>query len=197
MSGKRSRSKPDAPQPSESLEDTVQRTVTSVLRTIAPSKRYEFRRKAKLLLCEAVCKTVPKDYAALAEQWKNAAGPARAAEIEEHVYWDHFAFDERTYSERIRCLGRHLPSAADELLRLDPGYVAGMSASELTMTAEIPFVVEQKEQKDIYGAKSEIRCRKCNSSTSYESIQLRGADEPATVFYKCDNRKCNRLWRGC
>jgi DNA-directed RNA polymerase III subunit RPC11 len=40
-------------------------------------------------------------------------------------------------------------------------------------------------------------CAKCKGTEAYFlQIQIRSADEPMTVFYKCINTSCGHQWRG-
>lgn len=41
-----------------------------------------------------------------------------------------------------------------------------------------------------------FRCGKCKErNTSYHELQIRSADEPATIFITCLNPKCKNQWR--
>lgn len=43
---------------------------------------------------------------------------------------------------------------------------------------------------------TKINCEKCLNDTAYYiQMQTRSADEPATIFYKCTNTKCNNTWK--
>jgi DNA-directed RNA polymerase subunit M/transcription elongation factor TFIIS len=177
MSKKRPRSKVESPVGNEPLEESVQKTVSGTLKLLKPGNRHQYRKKAKKLLEDAFAKSTPKH----SSDWKTRSKEF-AATVESQLYFTYFVFDEPTYGDKIRMLCRHVPPIIDIVSKLDPVFVAGMSPAELTMAEDVPFVAEQKIQEDIYGTKSEVLCRKCGSSTSYESKQLRGADEPATIF---------------
>jgi DNA-directed RNA polymerase subunit M/transcription elongation factor TFIIS len=39
-------------------------------------------------------------------------------------------------------------------------------------------------------------CPKCgNNEARYIQIQIRSADEPATIFYTCTDKECKHNWR--
>lgn len=40
-----------------------------------------------------------------------------------------------------------------------------------------------------------IRCSDCGSPASYKELQIRSADESATLFFKCTNDGCGKTWR--
>jgi DNA-directed RNA polymerase III subunit RPC11 len=69
------------------------------------------------------------------------------------------------------------------------------------MGSQIP--VKTKEVDDVLGGeaawanvqKTTIRCERCSHPQAYyREIQIRSADEPTTIFYKCANPKCNYQW---
>lgn len=68
------------------------------------------------------------------------------------------------------------------------------------ITRSIPL--KKKEVDDVLGgeeawrnvAKTDINCPKCPSGQAYfMEVQIRSADEPATLFYKCT--QCGHRWR--
>ena len=45
-------------------------------------------------------------------------------------------------------------------------------------------------------AKTDATCKKCENDKAYfKEIQIRSADEPATLFFKCSNINCGFEWR--
>lgn len=39
------------------------------------------------------------------------------------------------------------------------------------------------------------KCPRCSHPKAYfKEMQTRSADEPATIFYKCENKKCGHQW---
>ena len=45
-------------------------------------------------------------------------------------------------------------------------------------------------------AKTDATCKKCENDKAYfKEIQIRSADEPATLFFKCSNIECGYEWR--
>lgn len=41
-----------------------------------------------------------------------------------------------------------------------------------------------------------VTCPACSAGQAYfMEVQIRSADEPATIFYKCVNPECNHIWR--
>lgn len=63
---------------------------------------------------------------------------------------------------------------------------------------------EKKQLDSIYGVKeawenvatTEATCKKCENDRAYfKEIQIRSADEPATLFFKCANIACGFEWR--
>lgn len=61
---------------------------------------------------------------------------------------------------------------------------------------------ERKRVDDVLGGedawknvdRTKVSCAKCDGEEAYfMQIQIRGADEPTTVFYKCAT--CARQWR--
>ena len=68
------------------------------------------------------------------------------------------------------------------------------------VSKRVPTV--RKEVDDVLGgaeawanvAKTDMRCRECNYHQAYfMEIQIRSADEPATLFFKCVS--CGYQWR--
>lgn len=62
------------------------------------------------------------------------------------------------------------------------------------------FVMKRKEQeekiltKELVSNSAVSKCYKCNEKNVYtQSIQTRGSDEPATIFYSC--LTCGNKWR--
>lgn len=62
------------------------------------------------------------------------------------------------------------------------------------------FVIKRKEQEDkllkkeLVSNSSITKCYKCKEKNVFvQSIQTRGSDEPATIFYTC--LTCNNKWR--
>ena len=63
---------------------------------------------------------------------------------------------------------------------------------------------ESKKVDDVLGGASawenvdqtDADCEKCDNTRAYfMQIQIRSADEPSTIFYKCTNHKCQNQWR--
>lgn len=113
------------------------------------------------------------------------------------------------YMQRIRSLCSHACKDPDRFTTLDPGLVGTMDASEMVKGLDdISMIQEPIKQRDIFQvafmdgsvliciqAKSEIRCKQCKSrNVTYFELHTRSADEPATVFYTCEN--CDAHWRG-
>ena len=45
-------------------------------------------------------------------------------------------------------------------------------------------------------AKTNATCKKCENDKAYfKEIQIRSADEPATLFFKCSNLECGFEWK--
>ncbi|ORZ40003.1 putative Rpc11-DNA-directed RNA polymerase III subunit C11 [Catenaria anguillulae PL171] len=64
--------------------------------------------------------------------------------------------------------------------------------------------LERKEVDDVLGgekawenvAATEAQCPKCEHPRAYfRELQIRSADEPMTVFYKCANMDCQYQWK--
>ena len=62
---------------------------------------------------------------------------------------------------------------------------------------------ENKQVDSVLGGKeswenveqTNVVCPKCSNGKAYfKQIQIRSADEPATLFYKCTNVDCNHQW---
>mmetsp|Transcript_21247 Transcript_21247/g.67267 ORF Transcript_21247/g.67267 Transcript_21247/m.67267 type:complete len:111 (+) Transcript_21247:105-437(+) len=65
-------------------------------------------------------------------------------------------------------------------------------------------LLENKKVDDVLGGedawknvdKTEASCSACGASEAYfMQIQIRSADEPASIFYKCINVSCGYRWR--
>jgi DNA-directed RNA polymerase III subunit RPC11 len=63
---------------------------------------------------------------------------------------------------------------------------------------------EKKQVDSIFGGKeawenvgkTDVTCPKCGNDKAYfKQIQIRSADEPSTLFYKCSNIDCAHDWR--
>lgn len=63
---------------------------------------------------------------------------------------------------------------------------------------------EKKQVEAVFGgkdmwenvAKTDATCKKCEYDKAYfKEIQIRSADEPATIFFKCANIECGYEWR--
>ena len=63
---------------------------------------------------------------------------------------------------------------------------------------------DKKEVDLVYGGKeewenvpvTEVICPKCGNNKAYfKEIQTRSADEPTTLFYKCNNTQCWYEWK--
>lgn len=63
---------------------------------------------------------------------------------------------------------------------------------------------ENKQVETILGGKemwenvatTDATCKKCENDKAYfKEIQIRSADEPATLFFKCSNLICGFEWR--
>ncbi|CAO3659500.1 unnamed protein product [Umbelopsis vinacea] len=64
--------------------------------------------------------------------------------------------------------------------------------------------LKRKEVDDVLGGaaawenvdSTEVECEKCGHGRAYfMQIQIRSADEPSSIFYKCCNDKCQNQWR--
>ena len=40
-----------------------------------------------------------------------------------------------------------------------------------------------------------LQCRKCGSASDFMPLQIRGGDEPMTIFATCTNQKCRFKWK--
>jgi DNA-directed RNA polymerase subunit M/transcription elongation factor TFIIS len=115
--------------------------------------------------------------------------------IEQAVYENYFVFENSEYCEKIRALCRHIPKDPERFLTLDPTFVGTMSIGEM-FGKSLDFKDEIKTQKDIFGSKSEVKCKKClregrpGTDVFYEEKNTRGADEGGTVMYKCQHPDC-------
>ncbi|KAI8992546.1 putative DNA-directed RNA polymerases III 12.5 kDa polypeptide [Pilobolus umbonatus] len=65
-------------------------------------------------------------------------------------------------------------------------------------------VLKRKEVDDVLGGaeawknvdSTEVTCPKCEHERAYfMQIQIRSADEPSSIFYKCCNEECQFQWR--
>lgn len=66
------------------------------------------------------------------------------------------------------------------------------------------MILQRKPVDDVFGGEEswknvdsiEVCCPKCeNQRAYYMQIQIRSADEPSTIFYKCCNENCKHQWR--
>ena len=106
------------------------------------------------------------------------------------------------------CLGNPANQLVDLLVsdRIDPGRLAEMNRTEL-ITAEERIKLETLQQlaqrfeddsNPVYILQgletNQFWCRGCNTNkTHYIERQTRSADEPMTIFVRCDN--CGKQWR--
>ncbi|KAJ4832012.1 hypothetical protein Tsubulata_026005 [Turnera subulata] len=61
---------------------------------------------------------------------------------------------------------------------------------------EIEPVFTLEDMRKGGGAETEATCPHCNfGRATYQQLQIRSADEPATTFYFCLNEKCGKMWR--
>ncbi|XP_057439690.1 DNA-directed RNA polymerase III subunit RPC10-like [Lotus japonicus] len=59
---------------------------------------------------------------------------------------------------------------------------------------EIDPVISYDDMKN--APTTEVRCPNCShDKAAYTEMQIRSADEPATIFYWCLNEKCRHQWR--
>eukprot|EP00053_Salpingoeca_punica_P003505 m.43509 g.43509 ORF g.43509 m.43509 type:complete len:110 (-) comp12225_c0_seq1:44-373(-) len=81
-------------------------------------------------------------------------------------------------------------------------YTHRLDADHPVRTRQLP--VKVKKMDDVLGGeqewqnaeKTEADCPKCHHSEAYfTQIQIRSADEPMTIFYKCANMACGHRWR--
>ncbi|ORZ09155.1 hypothetical protein BCR42DRAFT_423839 [Absidia repens] len=65
-------------------------------------------------------------------------------------------------------------------------------------------MLDRKEVDDVLGGakawenvdSTEATCPKCEHERAYfMQIQIRSADEPSSIFYKCCNQDCEHQWR--
>ncbi len=63
--------------------------------------------------------------------------------------------------------------------------------------------LERKKVDDVLGGaeawenadKTEVGCPRCSHTEAYfKQIQIRSADEPSTLFYRCANHSCAHQW---
>lgn len=67
-----------------------------------------------------------------------------------------------------------------------------------------PLKLQTKAADDILGGaeawdnvdKTEVQCPKCNNDEAFWfALQIRSADEPSTIFYRCTNFDCQHRWK--
>jgi len=70
------------------------------------------------------------------------------------------------------------------------------------MSKKVPLI--RKKVDDVLGTAEEwenvdqieAKCEKCGNNRAYfMQIQIRSADEPMSIFYKCTKRDCGYQWR--
>merc|ERR1712154_339610 len=72
---------------------------------------------------------------------------------------------------------------------------------EVTRTIKRRIYPKNKEVDDIledmaWGATHDIKCSRCgHNKAHFKEMQTRSADEPATLFFKCENKQCGFQWK--
>ncbi|KAJ1726985.1 RNA polymerase III C11 subunit [Coemansia sp. Benny D160-2] len=78
-------------------------------------------------------------------------------------------------------------------------YMFPISATLVTRT-----ILKRKEVDDVLGGEEawrgvetvEAMCEKCGHDKAYfMQLQIRSADEPMTLFYRCCNSSCSNVWK--
>ena len=72
---------------------------------------------------------------------------------------------------------------------------------EIARTIRRKVIPKQTKVDDIlediaWGATTEAKCGKCGHKKAYvKEMQTRSTDEPATLFFKCENKQCGYQWK--
>ena len=175
------------------------------------SKVYELRQNCKNLLNEGLI-----DALTLYKENPNAKSEiTQNTDIQEQLLIVSTIIEQAMYDKHSLCLNpdkycqairlfylNTTPETIERIVcdEIDPVYYATMDANELAnrdAIPNVPLIKQTTQQRDIYGSKSESRCKKCGGAdVQYFSLQLRRADENQTIFFTCNNTKCGHRWVG-
>ena len=73
-------------------------------------------------------------------------------------------------------------------------HFVGSSVQKAPITPLDVKAIINTEDATSFQNKTEARCEKCGHNEAYfNEVQIRSADEPATLFFKCC--KCGNTWR--
>ena len=119
----------------------------------------------------------------------------------EQAVFESFA-DEKDYRGKIRSLVFNLRRNREFIMGHDPSVVVKMDDVALSTGTQVHVEREKVISETVQSAappapkveEGFIKCRVCKSTNvNYTEKQLRGADEPMTVFAKCEN--CGQKWK--
>lgn len=152
-----------------------------------PGNAYTIRERSKDILKSCFFKEADKE-----DGFHEPLSPEISHSIhvlENELFYRYFAFDYEEYFRRVKDLSVCLSNHVDQLVK-DPTYLATTPLEELfpklKSTVLDDFDSFLKEQ--FFKGERDIVCknRKCRSSNvTYREIQMRGGDEPATIFVTC------------
>lgn len=185
-----------------SLKEKVQKAM-SAWKSLKPTKGYEYREKCRSVLMDSFRKSVPEQYKDNQDDYYNLVEIIVWA-IEGAVYDNYFVNLPTEYSQKIRALCRYIPKDTLRFLKFDPVFTGTMDVNEMTCdkVVDVNILQEPIKQKDIFGSKSEIMCKKCKKYTvSYTEANTRSADEGfiyIIIFNECRSDSqiyLQRMWR--
>lgn len=111
--------------------------------------------------------------------------------LENELFYRFFAFNYDEYFHRVKELSVCLSQHTEQLLK-DPTYIATASLEELFPKLRLKSTVlddfDSFLKEQFFKGERDIVCKnkKCRSSNvTYKEIQMRGGDEPPTIFITC------------
>ncbi len=175
---------------SKSLEKQIQEWIDKEWKNCMwiKCKGLEIRETSRKMLKDAFLKEIPKEKIKMVEFTVHI--------MEQIIYDNWFIYEYNIYARRIRNLCNFIQLNPSRFLEIDPSYSATMNDKQLADYRDKGPKHDHEEfmKKNIYGEGGNATCRRCKKqNVDYFTIQLRGADEPATEFFTCKN--CGHNWR--